>query len=668
MGNLSDRQRVVLIAVFLAVITIAVYGQVYRHDFIDFDDDLYLTDNQHVQKGLSWTGVKWAFSTNEAYNYHPLTWISHAFDCQIYGLDPAGHHLTNVFLHIANTVLLFVVFSGMTGKLWSSAFVAGLFALHPVHVESVAWAAERKDVLSTFFWMLTMWFYLRYTRRPCLGRYLPVFFALALGLLAKQMLVTLPLVLLLLDYWPLERFGIGHQERRQRNRKAKTTLPSNSFARCFLEKLPFLFLSALASVIVYLVQAKATVVKSTFEIPMSYRLSNALVAYAKYIVKMFCPVRLGVLYPHSEASLPLWQILASIAMLLCLSVLAIRYCRSRRYLIVGWLWYLGTLIPVIGLVQVGLQSMADRYTYIPFIGLFIIVAWLGGDLLGRYRFGNFVLATGSVIVLSVLTVLTWLQLGHWTDSITLYEHTVAVTDNNDIMHSNLGQLYLQREKPDQAVKHWTKALQIRPDQVTIRKNLAVILARQGKIDQAIAHFREVLKYRPNDSDVSREIDRLLAQHKKTTAAQLYSKANILAGENKFEEAINCYNKVIQLQPDHALAYNNLGNVLFLQGKHGPALDNYSKALKLKPDYAPIYNNIGSVLSSQSKYEAALANFSKALELDPGFARAYYNMAVVFTRQGKKDLAITAYRQTLQIDPDYPQARGELDALLEKTKD
>jgi len=496
--------------VSLALATLISYSQVRNHEFIDFDDDIYITKNKNVQDGLTWQNIKWAFTTNQAYNWHPLTWLSHMLDCQLFGLKPAGHHVTNVLFHIANTLLLFLLFKSMTGNVWRSAFVAALFALHPLHVESVCWVSERKDVLSTLFWLLTMWFYVRYTKNTRVTTYLPVMLCLALGLMAKQMLVTLPLVLLLLDYWPLRRFARSPSRRRQR-RSSGTT----SFSRCLVEKLPLLALSVIASIIVLLVQSKAALVRSTMQIPVGYRLGNALLAYTKYITKTFWPVNLGILYPHPQQDLIIWQALSAGILLLCLTALVVRFSRSRRYLLVGWLWYLGTLVPVIGLVQVGLQAMADRYTYVPHIGLFLIIAWIVPDLLQELKYKNIILATGSAAALVTLSALTWLQLSHWKDSITLFKHTVSVTKNNDILHYNLGVLFLEEGKTDEAIKHWTEAVNIKPDQPAIHRNLAMLLTRQGKIDQAIEHYRQALRYKPNDTISYSELQRLLYIRKKT---------------------------------------------------------------------------------------------------------------------------------------------------------
>jgi len=541
MDKTSNKYYVPLICIVLALINLAVYLQVLKHDFIDFDDDLYVTKNTDVQSGLTLKGIEWAFTTNQAYNWHPLTWISHMLDCQFYNLNPAGHHFTNVIFHVANTLFLFLVFKRMTGTLWRSAFVAALFALHPLHVESVAWVSERKDVLSTFFLLLTMWAYVRYChcvavpapkgssttakrtpgtpstllRTSGVGAkhyYLLVIVFFALGLMAKQMLVTLPFVLLLLDYWPLQRFTWPLKQKKRKDKSAATSL-----SRCFVEKVPLLALSFIASLIVLYVQSKATLVRSTIQMPIALRIANAILAYAKYIIKMFWPVHLGILYPYPQTNIQLWQVLTAGLLLLCITAIVFRLSRNRRWLIVGWLWYLGTLVPVIGFVQVGLQAMADRYTYVPFIGLFIIITWGAAELIVKLKYRNIIFAAGAGMVLLVLLVLTWLQLSHWKNSITLFEHTAAVTANNDIMHYNLGCLLIEQGKTDQAIQHWLEAVRIGPNQPTIHNNLAILFAQQGKIEQAIQQYRQVLKYRPNDAAAYNNLNALLAVQEKSAA-------------------------------------------------------------------------------------------------------------------------------------------------------
>jgi len=489
MSQIQQNKISCLISFSLTLLIIIAYWPLKNNNIIDFDDPLYLS----LEKGFTFETLKWAFTTNQAFNWHPLTWLSLTLDYTLFNLNPAGYHFVNLTFHIVNTFLIFAIFRLMTGAVWRSVFVAALFALHPLHVESVAWISERKDVLSTFFWLLTMWFYVRYVKRPSFSTYIPVFIALALGLMAKQMLVTLPFVLLLLDFWPLNRFL---------NSKF-------SILNSIIEKIPLFCLSLIASLIVLYVQSQATLVRGMHQFPIGFRIENVLLAYVGYIGKMFYPLNLGILYPYPLTNPPMWQVASAGLLLLCITIAVFRFSHNRVWLIVGWLWYLGTLIPVIGLVQVGLQSMADRYTYIPLTGLFIIISWGIAELAEKLKCKPAVLAVSAVVVLSFLSFLTYRQVSFWKDSITLFEHTVSVTKNNDILHYNLGRLYLQKGVPDKAIFHWTQAVNIKPDQPTIHKNLAALLAQNGNIAQAIDHYRQTLIYKPDDAQARENLQKLL---------------------------------------------------------------------------------------------------------------------------------------------------------------
>ena len=643
MDKASNKYHCGLVCLMLAITTLVVFWQVLNHDFIDFDDDLYVTKNSNVQAGLTWQGIKWAFKTNHAYNWHPLTWISHMFDCELYGLKPAGHHFTNVLFHVANTLFLFVVLKRMTGQLWPSAFIAALFALHPLHIESVAWVSERKDVLSTFFWLLTMWLYVRYTERPRFGTYLPVMVALGLGLMAKQMLVTLPFVLLLLDYWPLRRFP---QAPRKRHRQ-KGAAPTASLSHCFVEKIPLFILSAVAIVIVLFVQSKMTLVKSAALIPIKYRLANTLVAYTKYITKMFWPVNLGILYPHPGSDLPLWQVLAAACVLLSISIAVILACRSRKWLIVGWLWFIGTLVPVIGLVQVGLQAMADRYTYVSLTGLFIIIAWGAADLFVKKRYRTVVLATAAVAVLSTLATLTWLQLKHWQNTITLFEHTVAVTANNDILHYNLGVIFIEEGKTDEAIKHWREAVRIKPDQPTIHKDLGNALAKLDRGEEAIYHYNQALNLKPD------------------FAVAHYNLARALARAGKNDQAIAEYRTALQFKPDYIEALSNLGFELAKQGNFEQAVEYYNKAIELDRQNIIAHGRLALALAAVGKTNEAIKQCRIVLAALPDDVDMYCNLGILLERRSEIAEAIKQYHKALQISPDNPKAQQLLQTAVKK---
>ena len=432
--NIQQNLPLIISLLLITAILIA-YWQVKDFDFICFDDKPYVTENRHVQAGLTVKGFAWAFTTFHASNWHPLTWLSHMTDCELYGLNPMGHHWTSLQFHIANTLLLFFILQYMTGALWRSAFVAALFAMHPLHVESIAWVAERKDVLSTFFGMLTLLAYCRYAKQPSLAGYLLIILFLSMGLMAKPMLVTFPFLFLLLDFWPLER------------------LRSETVSRLILEKIPMLVPVVISSCLTFMAQQSSGAVKPLESFSLTVRIANAFVSYASYAVKAIWPHNLTIFYPHPGNALPLWQVLGAILLVGGASFLAIRSLKKYPYIAVGLFWYLGMLVPVIGLVQVGQQAMADRYTYIPMTGLFIIIAWGFSDLSTKWHYRKIVLTLFAVIILSVLAVSTFFQLGYWRNSVALFERAVSITENNYLAHNNLGAALLEKGKFDKAVLH-----------------------------------------------------------------------------------------------------------------------------------------------------------------------------------------------------------------------
>jgi Tfp pilus assembly protein PilF len=637
--------RVIVLCLLLLAITLAVYGQVVKHDFVSLDDDIYLTENYYVLAGLTTAGIVWAFSFTDSPYWHPLTWLSHMLDCQLYGLSPSMHHLTNVVLHLANTLLLFLVFYRMTGALWRSCFVAALFALHPLNVESVAWVSERKNLLSTFFWLLTMVFYVRYSKKPCLARYVLVVSIFALGLMAKPMLVTLPFVLLLLDYWPLGRFPFQQVDSDTRTEAAPATIPvfqKTISVNLVLEKVPLLILSVLSSFLTSLSVQRSGIVISTTLVPMKLRIANAIVSYARYIGKLIWPQDLAVFYPY-PSTVPLWQSVGAGLLLAGISFLVIRAWRKLPYLCIGWLWYLGTLIPAIGLVQAGQwPAMADRFTYVPAIGLFVMLAWLIPHVLTkwRYRKTGLVLAAGAL--LAVLLLLTRAQLNRWSNTITLFEHTLKVTENNYLAHNNLGNALARQGKLKQAKDNYVKALRINPTFPRAHNNLANVLARQGKSQEAIAHYTKALEIKPNFPKAHNNL------------------GNVLARQGKNQEAIAHYTKALQLKPDFAGAHNNLGNVLEGQGKIKEAVFHFSRALELSPDFVEAHFNLGNALARQGNMDQAQAHFIRALKLNPTFAEAHNSLGVILARKGRFAEAIDQFREALRLKPGFRQARVNLE--------
>jgi len=597
-----------LVCLFFVIAILSVYWQVRNYSFVNYDDRQYVTQNHYVQAGLTLKSIKWSFTAIHASNWHPLTWLSHMLDCQIYGMNPGQHHMTNVLLHILNTLLVFLVFKRMTGKLWQSGFVAALFALHPLHGESVAWVAERKDLLSTFFWMLTLWSYTRYVERSEFNQYLLVVLFFILGLMAKPMLVTLPFVLLLLDYWPLRRFELASRDE------------NNSQQRRFnlgliYEKMPLFILSAVSSVVTYIAQESSGAVNSLAVIPFHIRIANATVSYASYIGKMIWPHNLAVFYPYPESILS-WKIASAGLLLGVISVAVCRMVRTKPYLAVGWLWYIGTLVPVIGIVQVGVQKMADRYTYVPLIGLFIIIAWGVSDILDRWRYKRIILAGSTIFVLSAFTICTWFQIKNWQNSITLFEHALNVTADNSVAHINLGEALAGQGKTEDAVRHYNEALRIKPNLSAPHLNLGVALKESGNLNEAMDHF----------------------------------------------------SKVLGLKSDCAEAHYELGDTLSRKGDFASAMEHYLEAVRIKPDYAKVYNNLGVMLARQNKDKEAIVHFYKAVQIDSAYAGAYYNLGKIFTNQGKIEDAIFNYKKTLHFSPENTQALYNLSWILASHKE
>jgi tetratricopeptide (TPR) repeat protein len=548
----SNKGHEYIICLLLVLTILVVFWQGVKNDFTNFDDNQYVTENQHVQAGLTWKNLVWAFTTTKAVNWHPLTWLSHMLDCQLYGLNPAGHHLTNVLLHSASTILLFLVLQWMTGARWRSAFVAALFAVHPLHVESVAWVAERKDVLSAFFWMLTLWAYAWYVYRPTLSRYLLTLLCFVLGILAKPMAVTLPFVLLLLDYWPLNRLALNQQVDDKDSLVDKESLSPDSgrwFAtNVVIEKLPFLSIAALTSIVTLFIQQSSGAAKSLVQYPLTDRITTALVSYVSYIVKMIWPQNLAVFYPHPGQSLTMWQPALAGLLLVVVSVVLIRAGRRYPYLPVGWLWYVGTLVPVIGLIQSGDQGMADRYTYIPLIGLFIIISWGVSEFVKNWRHRRIVLALTASTLLLILTICALLQVRHWKNDITLFTHALNVTENNFVAHNNLGAALARQGKLKDAIPHFIEALRIFPDYERSHFNLGLARDKQGALDEALVHFSEALQIKPDYPEAHNGLGVALAR------------------QGRLEEAIAHFRAALQLQPDNGMARANLDLAIQLVGE------------------------------------------------------------------------------------------------------
>jgi protein O-mannosyl-transferase len=583
MDSKQTKYRIFWISLALTLITFAIYYQVCGFGFVNLDDPVYVYKNPSIQSGLTLNAIEWAFTTGHAGNWHPLTWLSLMLDWQLFGSNPVGFHFTNIVLHIANMLFLFLILKRMTNALWQSAFVAALFALHPLHVESVAWVAERKDVLSTFFWLLTMAAYLRYVKKPNAARYLLTLLVFALGLMAKPMLVTLPFVLLLLDYWPLGRIK---------------RFTRQIIYRLVWEKIPFIVLTVISSVVTFFVQQSGKAVVPFANFLLKFRIYNVFISYIEYIEKMFWPSGLTACYPHPYEKVPVLFAVISAALLLAATILVLRLADKHRYLVTGWFWYLGTLVPVIGLVQVGSSAMADRYTYIPLTGLFIIIAWGLPELLAKWPPQKGVLWPASLIVLSVLAVCTHYQQQYWKDDISLYQRALAVTENNYMAHFGITETLSEQGRFDEVIQHDIEALRIFPDYVDALNGLGFAYYSTGKTDKAIELYNKALKLDPG-------------------FIAIYSNLGIaLLAQGKIDEAISIYNKGLQIEPDSVELHFNLAVALTGTGKLEEAVKEYEKVLRIQPQNALAHNNLGSVLSHQDKFDDAIAHFRRAVEIDP----------------------------------------------------
>jgi tetratricopeptide (TPR) repeat protein len=655
-----------LIILLLVLLTVLTFNRVIGHQFTHYDDNQYVTENQHVLQGINLRSITWAFTATYAANWHPLTWISHMLDCQLYGTAPWGHHLTNLLLHLANTILLFLLLQYMTGSIWRSAFVAALFGIHPLHVESVAWVAERKDLLSTLFFMLTLFSYVRYTKRPGIKYYLPVLLLYALGLMAKPMLVTLPLILLLLDFWPLDRIAAKRDCR-----------------KCIVEKIPLLLLALGSCIITFIAQRKGGAVLPLEQYSIGVRLANSTVAYLSYILKTILPVKLAVFYPHPGEHLPFWLVLASALSLLGLTALAALRTRRAPYLTVGWFWYLISLLPVIGLVQVGGQAMADRYTYIPLIGLFIALAWYVNARLAEFKTtrlpftARHLFASIAGFILLTLAICARIQTNYWQNDEALFRRAIAVTQNNYIAYNNLGNALLQKNRTDEAIKCYKKATEISPGFKLAYINLGNLLIIKKSYDEAFEALQRAVMIDPTDAAAHCKLGTLFYETDNSAAAEReyrlamkldpgYAPAyqglgDIMADRSMLQAALENYHAAYRLKPEHALReridkltqqreagamsvdecltairktpgnielYNHLGNALFRAGRFAEAYKAYERVVSAYPHQAPPHNNLGLALFRQSKISEARRCFAKAIEIKPDYGEAHTNLSVM----------------------------------------
>jgi tetratricopeptide (TPR) repeat protein len=619
---------------FIFLFVFALFLPCAGNNFINFDDPRYLLLNDSIQHGVTWKTVQWAFSSGYAANWHPLTWLSHALDWQFFGARPRGHHLVNVLLHGVNTFLLYLTLRKMTGNRWRSLFVAALFGMHPLRVESVAWASERKDVLSTLFWMLTLWAYAIWVQKnsgtPVKNRtwYAIALGCFGLGLLSKPMLVTLPFVLLLLDYWPLHRLS-----------------DPSAIKRSLAEKIPFFALATVACIVTFFVQKYGGAVNNNqLSLEWGARIANACLSYNRYLIKFFLPADLAVFYPLSPTLHPS-QILAALAILILISAGAVMKLPNHPYFLVGWLWYLGTAVPVIGLIQVGTQSMADRYTYIPLIGINIALTWGLADLVRKRSFSAAALPLAASVALVICAATTLRQIGYWKDSESLFRHTLAVTKFNPVAETNYGCALVDKGSIDQAIIHFQRALELNPNYTEGHFNLGSALLEKKDFAAAIFHFQTGLAVRP---------DVAVAHYKLGLA--LMNTGNWTAAAAQFQETL-------ARDPNILSAYNELGSVLRKLNRLDEAIAQYRAVLHQDPQYTDARNNLGVALAQSGLFSEAAAQFREALKQTPANALTHNNLGLAYENLGSLNEAVTQYREVLRLEPNNAPAQSNLDAVL-----
>lgn len=669
-GEPVPRKLLVGLSLALAVATLAVYAQVASFDFVAYDDRSYILETPEVRSGLTWHGLVWALRAFHLANWHPLTWISHMLDVTLFGLAPAGPHVVNLLLHVGTTCLLFVWLAGTTAKPWRSALVAGLFALHPLHVESVAWVAERKDVLGALFWIATLLAYVRYARAPGRGPYLLTLGLFALGLAAKPMLVTVPFTLLLLDYWPLRRGAPGARKRverppvgepsreasgdasgdasRQTSRQASRQASRyEGDPRAFLERLPalaaektpFFVLSVLACVLTVRAQSAVGVLASTERFPIAARAANSVVSYARYLADMAWPSGLAAFYPRPE-TWPAWEVLLAASIVSAANAAALFLARRLPWLTFGWFWYVGTLVPVIGLVQVGLQARADRYTYVPSIGIFVVAAWGASEAADRARIPARARLAAGLAVLGACAALTWRQAGFWRNTETLFRRALEVTVDNPVAHNVLGNELAASGRLDEAIAHFETAERIIPSAAT-SENLGLALAMKGRFVDATAQYREGLRLEP-------------------ARASLHAKlGEVLDHEGYTDEAVAQYEEALRLDPAQPTVHNNLGACLAQRGHFDEAIAHYEEALRQRPDYADAAGNLASSLAASGRTAEALERAEQVVRLRPGNAGAQSSLADLLLALGRAEEAAVHYEAALRLRPGDPAAAAGL---------
>lgn len=633
----QDRRFKTIICLLLVIITFSVYQQVLTHEFISFDDKFYLTENPRLENGLSWDNISWAFRTTYFSNWHPLTWLSYFLDAQLFGVNPSAFHLTNVLIHIANTLLLFLFLNRATESSWRSAFVAALFALHPLHVESVAWASERKDVLSAFFGFLAMGAYFRYAKRPTIPTYLSALLFFSFSLMAKPMLVTLPFVLLLLDFWPLKRIrfpALNSTPLVALSPDNDSVSESPTFFKkspMFLigEKIPFFIIVAASAIVTIIAQKSRGAMAPLEVIPFGFRLANAFVSYVGYLVKMIWPQQLAIFYPF-PTEIPLWQIVASVSTLILVSTLVLKYASRFPYLLVGWLWYLGTLVPVIGFVQVGAQAMADRYTYFPLIGLFVMVVWLAFDFVGGRPVRQIIFSLFATVIMLGLVTMSARQVGYWKNSYTVFAHALETSPESATVHINYGIELVKRLRIAEAAGHFKKALRLEPTWAHPYNNLGLAISELGQLEKALVCFEKAHRIDPTDPISVKNYDRV----KKMLDEKL-------AGIAELEERLKEDPTNIDLQL-------KLGNSFQQIYRVEEAIKHFQQVLTIDAENPEAHKGMATVLAMTGQYQEAEAHLKRVIDTNPHSAEVCYLMASLYARQKKTELTIKWMRKSIEM--------------------
>jgi tetratricopeptide (TPR) repeat protein len=646
MSESAKKALVVFTYVVLVLSTLLVFWQVRNFDFVNYDDNDYVYENPQVLNGLTPIGVIRAFTTSYLGYWQPMTWLSLMLDCQLFGSDPGWMHLVNVFLHLANALLLFAILKKITGSLWPSAFVAAAFALHPMHVESVAWITERKDVLNTLFLLLTLAAYVSYVRHRGVGRYLMTVLLFAAGLLGKPMLVTLPFLLLLLDYWPLNRL-MAQRAATDGSREGISVAAAGKHLNlgCLVEKIPFLVLSAIFSIIAFLTQQAGGGVGDIKTIPIKDRVANAFCSYAAYMGKMFWPHNMAAHYPFTPDSFVFWQVAMCVLLLLVISIFVIHFGREQKYLPVGWFWFVGTLLPVIGLVHFMVSSYADRFTYIPYIGLFIMVAWGLPELLSKWPQRKPVLGISALIALAALGICAHRQVSYWSNSVTLFSHALEVTKDNDLAYNNRGEAYTAIGRTAEAIEDLRQAIKINPYFAESYNDLGNVYNKLGRLPEAMDAYQQAIKIKPYLAEAHNNL------------------GTVYSGLGRLQEAIDAYQQAINIKPDFVRAHYNRGVAYCDLGRWQEAIDDFGQVIRIEPDDVEAYNNRGAAYRNWGRSAEAIEDFRKAIKIKPDYIEARCNLAGGLAGQGRFDEALDQYRTILQLKPDWPDCMSNIAFII-----